>query len=184
MLITKSELAARKGVTMATVAHWGRRGLLRMKNGKVDFEATETILAQRSPTRRRDRPRGEETPEQFVSRTVIDGGNAPYSTLEAIRIKENALARLREIEADIAAGESVKIVDIERELIAEYQILRTGLLSMASYMAPRLAHARGDTNVIKSILDKAASEFVDILGMRTEGVLDEAKLKQRKQDER
>lgn len=105
MLITKSELAARKGVTMATVANWGRRGLLRMKGNKVDLEATETVLAQRAPWRRRDRPRAGETLAEAAERTVVIEGHAPLSLLEAQRVKENFLARLRELEYGEKAGE-------------------------------------------------------------------------------
>ena len=41
MLISKNELAARHGVTAATVQGWKRRGYLVMRNGKVDVEPTE-----------------------------------------------------------------------------------------------------------------------------------------------
>jgi hypothetical protein len=166
MLITKSELAARKGVTMATVAHWGRRGLLRMKSGKVDLEATETVLAQRSPTRRRDRPRQDESAEDFVLRTVVDQGRAPYSLAEANRIKENCLAMLRQIELDTARGEVVRIADVTAALADEYMVLRNGILSLGARLAPRLTN-RSDPNVVKQIIDDEAVLLLGELSSRT-----------------
>lgn len=160
MLITKSELAARKGVTLATVAHWGRRGLLRMKGNKVDFEATEKILAQRSPTRRRDRPKADESPEEFVTRTVIDGGHAPWSVEEAQRIKENALAVLRQVEADLARGEVLPKKDVAAAWLAKCAVVRAALLSLPARIAPALVNT-SDPNLIRAKLDAAYREAWD-----------------------
>jgi hypothetical protein len=166
MLISMNELAARHGVSATTVQGWRRRGYLVIKNGKVDVDPTEKNLAARPPLGRRDRPKEDESAEDFVLRTVVDEGRAPYSTVEALRIKENALAMLRQIELDTARGEVVRIADITAALAEEYMVLRSGVMSLGARLAPRLIK-QSDPNVIKQIIDGEAVALFSELSSRT-----------------
>ena len=57
---------------------------------------------------------------------------ASWSTAEAIRHKEIAQARLRQIEADTAAGLVVPIADVAKAVADEYAVTRAALLGMAA----------------------------------------------------
>jgi phage terminase Nu1 subunit (DNA packaging protein) len=169
-LISKAELAVIRGVSPQTVQGWKRRGFLVMRDGKVDQEPTELRLAQRPPLGRRDKPRDDETPEAFVNRTVIDGGNAPWSIKEAQRIRENAVAMLRQIEVDRERGKVVLVEDIAQALTAEFHVLRNGILSLGARLAPRLMK-QCDPNVIKKIIYDEAVALLTELTTRSEQCL-------------
>ena len=69
------------------------------------------------------------------------GDPAGWSRQEALRQREIAQARLAQIEADRAAGLVVPIADVVGAVTAEYHVVRTALLGIASKLAHRLAAA-------------------------------------------
>jgi hypothetical protein len=143
--------ARRCGVSKMCVSKWKRRGLLVFAaNGLVDVAASNAVLAQR-PQRYRGgavkRAAAAAAPNGAVERSGRDGVPADppdpstWSTAEAIRQKEIASARLRQIEADTAAGLVVPIAEVADAVRGEYGIVRTALLGMAAKLAHRLAAA-------------------------------------------
>jgi hypothetical protein len=138
--ITKAAFARLHGVAKPTVTGWARRGLLVLAaDGKrVDVSASNARLGARPtinrggvakvlPGRPADQP------------DKPDGDPANWSRQEALRQREIAQARLAQIEADRAAGLVVPIADVEGAVRAEYHIVRTALLGLASKLAHRLA---------------------------------------------
>ncbi len=176
MRMTQTAFAAKHRVSVNTVARWRTRGHVVLVDGLVDVEATELNLAKRVPWRRRDRRRADESSEDFVIRSVVDEGRAPYSIDEAHRIKENCLAMLRQIEVDKARGEVVLVSDVEQALLVEFQTVRSGVLSMPARMASRLVNI-SDPNKIKAMLDEAARETLEALCSKSQAVLDKAAAK-------
>jgi hypothetical protein len=67
--------------------------------------------------------------------------DAAWSLHEATRRERVAAAKLRELELARAAGLVVPIADVVGAVTAEYHVVRTGLLGMASKLAHRLAAA-------------------------------------------
>jgi hypothetical protein len=129
------------GVSRAAAYKWKRRGLIAYTAaGKVDVIESNRRLAERAPVFRGGRARGL---AHHVQKTEHDPGSNSemWTTAEAVRRERIAAARLREIEADRAAGLVVPIADVVGAVTAEYTIVRTALLGMASKLAYRLAAA-------------------------------------------
>jgi hypothetical protein len=138
---TLAAFAKRRGVSKACVTKWKRRGLVRTDaRGLVDVAASEALLADRPATYR-----GGSVKTKTTKRSVEadQPGTDPttWSTAEAVRQKEIAQARLRQIEADQAAGAVVPVSEICRTVAAEYAVVRTTLLAMPAKLAHRLAAA-------------------------------------------
>jgi hypothetical protein len=146
-LVTFAAYALLRGVTKSAVTGWRRRGLLVVTGGKVDVVASDARLAARPTVSRggitKVRP-GQ--PIEAAAEAVVEqsGGvvdPATWSRQEALRQREIAQARLAQIEADRAAGLVVPIADIVGAVRAEYTIVRTAMLCVASKLAHRLAAA-------------------------------------------
>ena len=138
---TMAGFAKHRGVSKTAVTKWKTRGLLVFTpDGEIDVAASDARLA--------DRPaiyRGGAVKSVLAPGPSTAGSNtvdpATWSTAEAIRRKEVAQARLRQIEADTAAGLVVPIAGVADAVRNEYAIVRTALLGMASKLAYRLAAA-------------------------------------------
>jgi hypothetical protein len=136
--------AKRRGVSKACVSKWKTRGLLVLTpDGLVDIAASEERLAERPAVYRggATKSQSEPKPENQGSNTTFVSDPASWSTAEAIRHKEIAQARLRQIEADTAAGLVVPIADVAKAVADEYAVTRAALLGMAAKLAHRLAAA-------------------------------------------
>jgi hypothetical protein len=81
----------------------------------------------------------DETPEEAAERIVLAEGHAPYSLAEAERIKENFLAKLKELEFDLKSGEVVRVADVMKVVATQYAIVRNRMLSIPAEVAPRAA---------------------------------------------
>jgi hypothetical protein len=137
------------GVAKATVTGWKQRGYLVLTaDGRVDVAASDAMLAARPSTSRggvtKVRPG---KPVEGGGATADDeqlgdaGNPAGWSRQEALRQREIAQAQLARIEADIAAGLVVPKAEVVGIVRAEYAVVRTAFLGMASKLAHRLAAA-------------------------------------------
>jgi hypothetical protein len=149
---TLSEFAKLRGVSKPAVTKWKQRGLLVLTpDGRVDVAASQARLAERPDVYRGGRPakppsalsskppRAEDLSHPSQPPPAVDPSS--WSTAEAVRRKEGAVARLRQIEADTAAGLVVPIADIAKAVAGEYAVVRAALLGMPSRLAHRLAAA-------------------------------------------
>lgn len=82
-----------------------------------------------------------------------------WSLAEASRRKECAIARRREMEADIMAGRLVNAAEIENCIRSDYAVTAQRLLQIPSKVAPRVAAMRTAAEV-EALLYK---EFVKAL---------------------
>jgi hypothetical protein len=138
---TLAGFAKLRGVSRAAVTKWKKRGLLVFtSDGNVDIAASDARLEDRPPVYRGGAVKATTTRPKPVN-GFAHTDPASWSTAEAVRHKEIAQARLRQIEADTAAGLVVPISDIVDTVRNEYTIVRTALLGMAAKLARRLAAA-------------------------------------------
>lgn len=148
--MTMADFAKRRGVSKPCVSKWRTKGFVVLHDGLVDVAASEALLAQRPATYRGGSTRPTrpapvvdampvKPPEAPQAGSMRPGDPSTWSTAEAIRQKEIAQARLRQIEANTAAGLIVPIADVAKEVADEYAAVRAALLSMPAKLAHRLA---------------------------------------------
>ena len=87
-----------------------------------------------------------------AERIVVVEGQAPYSHGEAVRVKENYLALLRQLEYETASGKLAAIEDVARAQRAQHARVRNKFLGLASRVAPRAAMLRSAEEV-RALID-------------------------------
>lgn len=176
--LTEAAFARRRGVTRACVTWWKGKGLVQIIDGKVDVAASEKLLDARPAEYRggratgqgdnvtlpaRGQRRSKKTKDQANNISLKRGSDpSTWSTAEAIRMKEIASARLKQIEADTAAGLVVPIADVAKQVAAEYQVVRSALLGLASKLAHRLA-AANTPEAAGALVDQEVREMLKAL---------------------
>jgi hypothetical protein len=123
------------GVSGPCVTGWKRRGHILLVDGKVDVRASRARLASRPAARHG----GLAKVKPVVEEPEAAADPANWSRGEALRQLEISRARLAQIEADRMAGLVVLESEILGAVRAEYTIVRTGMLGLASKLAHRLA---------------------------------------------
>jgi hypothetical protein len=146
--MTLAAYARHHQVSKPTCTGWKRRGFIQLTaDGKVDVVVSNARLAARPSISRGGRTKvrpGMPLDPGGAGVAVEQSGvvdPATWSRQEALRQREIAQARLAQIEADRAAGLVVPRADIAGAVRAEYGIVRTAFLGMASKLAHRLAAA-------------------------------------------
>ena len=69
---------------------------------------------------------------------LLARSGAALSLAEAERLKENYLARLRQLEYDVKSGLVVPVAEVAKEVGAQYAQVRTRLLAIPAEQAPNL----------------------------------------------
>jgi hypothetical protein len=135
-------------VSKPTCTGWKRRGhIMLTADGKVDVVVSNARLAARPSISRggRTKVRPGKPLDPGGAGVVVEQSGvvdpATWSRQEALRQREIAQARLAQIEADRAAGLVVLKADVVGAVSAEYVIIKTAFLGLASKLAPRLAAA-------------------------------------------
>jgi hypothetical protein len=141
--MTLAAFARLHGVAKPTVTGWKQRDLLVMTvDGKVDVVASNARLADRPDVHRGGVAKVR--PGRLATDQSGAAGDAPqdgWSMYEAKRHEAVAAAKLRELELAREAGLVVSRADVAGVVRAEYHVVRTALLGMASKLAHRLAAA-------------------------------------------
>jgi hypothetical protein len=133
--LTQSEFAKLRGASKFAVTHWKKLGLLVVKRRLVDVAASEKLLDSRpivkrgrGTNRRPDAPvapaLAEVAPEVIAAmpRKVLSSA-ANWTTAEATRRKEIALALTRQLEYDLKSAAVVQIADVKATVEAEYGVV-------------------------------------------------------------
>ena len=165
--VTQAEFARLRGVSRKTVTQWKQDGLLSMSpDGRVNVEESEWLLADRpqsyrggqtkaapalEPAVRPVQIEADETPAEAAARIVAHDG-APYAHAEAVRIKENYLALLRQLEFDLKSGAVVPIDVVIAVLVEQLAKVRNKVLGIGVRIAPRAA-VLGSGDEVKALLD-------------------------------
>lgn len=93
---------------------------------------------------------------------IVKQGGTLWTHAEAARIKENYLAKLRELEYDVKSGAVVEVAEVGKKVAAEYAAVRAGVLSVPSKLAPKLALVR-TAEEIRDLLSVAIGEALEAL---------------------
>jgi excisionase family DNA binding protein len=106
--LSRAEFARRLKVTRPTITQWARKGYIKFAadGRRILVEESERLLRQRLPKYRGGTAKGPAAGEEGDS-------SAEWTTPEAVRRKENALARLRQIEANTAEGKLIRVDDFK-----------------------------------------------------------------------
>jgi hypothetical protein len=141
-------------------------------NGKVDVAATEKLLALRPETYRggtakakpteKDAEPIEEEAVPILDRTpeeIADSSN--WTLVEAQRVKEVYLAKLRKQEFEVEEGLLVEIEAVAHEVGREYSIVRERLLSIPGKLSASLVGC--DRAVIEArLLDEITEALTEL----------------------
>lgn len=169
---SQAAFARRRGVSKAAVAKWKAQGLLSMTaDGQVEIEESEWRLEDRPSSYRGGRSKSapvpaakpkpqiavapDESPADAAERIVKEAG-APYSHAEAVRIKENYLALLRQLEFDLKSGAVVPIDVVIAALVEQLAKVRNKVLGIAVRVAPRAAILKSSEEV-RDLIDVEAA---------------------------
>ena len=94
--------------------------------------------------------------------------SAEWDTQEAVRRKENALAKLRQLEYDIASGKVAEIEPMAQKVAARYSIIRSRLQGIGSKVAPLIAVIKHPEEV-KAMIDREIDEALEELSRDRSG---------------
>ncbi|MBM9401560.1 hypothetical protein JUN65_08170 [Gluconacetobacter azotocaptans] len=148
--ISQSEAARRAGVSRAAIQKHLASGRIVSDGNKVDLASFEVWMACRTDLQPGVQPatppvavpvaaygQPSEAPEAAAARLINENG-APYQTPEAIRIKENYNALLKQLEYDLKSGKVVEAALVTKAVGEEYARVRTRLLAIPAEQAPAL----------------------------------------------
>lgn len=113
-----------------------------------------------------------ETPAEAAERIVKEDG-APYTHAEAVRIKENYLALLRQLEFDMKSGAVVPIDVVIAGIVEQFAKVRNKVLNISVRVAPRAAMLK-TAEEVRSLFDEEAALALEELTLDGRGLgLDE-----------
>ncbi|UPG89281.1 hypothetical protein L2Y96_18045 [Luteibacter aegosomaticola] len=174
-VVSQAEFARMHGVSKKTVTTWKARDWLVLADGGVDVKASNALLKKyrrdglpndegndsgnsgNAPDQVTVKPRVKaerkpgETPAQAAERIALSA--APHSREEAIRIKENYLALLNQLEYDQKSGAVVAVDEVAAAVGASYARVRTRLLAIPAEQAPKLHRLKTVNEVQDALLE-------------------------------
>lgn len=112
-------------------------------------------LKMSAPAKRRkvSAPKRRESPAEAAERIVKEAGDDLLSLNDALRLKENFNARLKQLEYDQKAGKVVDVELIAKKVGEEYARVRTRLLAIPAEQAPTLHRFKTVTELQDRLLN-------------------------------
>jgi hypothetical protein len=146
--VSLAEFSRLRGVSRKTVSVWRQKGwLVTAKDGRVEVAASVARLAQRPAVYRGGRTKGGiELAEAKLDELLAE--TAPLSLVEAQRVKENYLAKLRRLEFETESKTLVPADQVEQ--------CWTTLVGVVKKHALALPNAAADELAMKSAAECAA----------------------------
>jgi hypothetical protein len=131
-----------------------------LKRGEDGLLCTSQLSSEwRRPNKRSRNKAGVDKPESVST-------DSEYSSLlpraDAERLKENMLARLRQLEFDQKAGAVVAVEDVARTVRDQYAKVRTRLLAIPSECATRVLQMKTAPEV-QAVMQEAISDALEEL---------------------
>jgi hypothetical protein len=188
--VSQAEFARYRGCSRFAVTHWKRLGLLVMRDGLVDVEASEKLIDARPEkfrggvtNRRKAGPKPSKpasprkakhaaTEALATIAPVVEAAldkvlpeAASWTTAEAARRKEIALALTRQLEYDLKAANVVEISKVVETVQGEYAVLRDRALQMPGKLADRVT-GRIDRHEVEKIIKAEVFEMLTALSAR------------------
>ena len=152
--VSQLEFAQLRGVDKSTVTHWKRQGYLVFTGGLIDVAATNARLAERPPARRGGQTKHlDDATAIHAANEFLKQSGAPHSLAEAARIKENYLAKLRQLEYEEAARLVVPAAQIQTAWGTILLRFRSAALRFPTAMTPRVAACRTEAQIFAVLQD-------------------------------
>ena len=121
-------------------------GWRRQNKRTLNKSAEQSPVVQRpAPCRTALVVQPDETPEEAAERIVREGGLLELP--DALKLKENYLGRLKQLEYDLKAGQVVLAADVARLFGEACAQVRTRLLAIPAEQAPRVHRLRSVVEV-------------------------------------
>ncbi len=160
-LVPQAELARRHEVSPGTVTRWKSKGVVVIRDGRVDLEETEKLLAAHGY----GKFRSPDVPAVVASGTKPNGSDPDSWTLsEARRRKEIELALARRLSRLRDAGDLLERADVERAQADVARRVREAILSwpgrVAAEVAADLEVSAGD---VAAVLEPHVRELLESL---------------------
>jgi hypothetical protein len=141
-LVTLAEFARRRGVSRKTTSMWKAKGWLVLRDGRVDVAASTALLNQRPPTYRGGHTNRGHTVDGATAmaeaREHLRHDDGFLSLVEAQRLKENYLMRLRKLELETASKKLIPADEAERGWMQLVSTCRAHLLALPNKLAERI----------------------------------------------
>ncbi len=163
MLVSQAEYARRRGVSRQYIGQMVAKGVIVLKDRKVDAEQADAALAAiREPARpeRRATPKPEPTPKPAVPATDLPvllpahgpaqapgGGDLPTLLLKTRIKSEVEKAKLLEIKARVEAGKYVDADEVKAAAFNKARVVRDALLNIPERLAAVLAAETDKTRI-------------------------------------
>jgi hypothetical protein len=166
--LTQAAFARLRGVARKTVTHWKNLGLLVFApDGRIDVAASEARIDARPEVRKggktnRRAPAADLAPSVAAALDAVLPEAASWTTSEANRRKEIALALTRQLEYDLKAENAVEIASVVATVQAEYGILRDRLLQLPGKLSDRVT-GLPDRHEVESIRSSLNAQSVATL---------------------
>lgn len=139
-----------------------RRGVEKL--AAREARTNETVRTQPGRSKARVDVRTGETAEEAAERIVQESGL--LSLPEALKLKENYLARHQQLAYDLKAGSVVLIADVADKVGAEYATVRKKMLAIPSERAPAIHRCK----TVLEVEDMMRSVIVEALeGLTLDG---------------
>lgn len=153
--MTFADYSRHQGVSYKTVANWATEKKIKLvSRGKVDVDVSDEMLSGT-----RGMP-GEGGVKKQPPGPVDE--RAPFTSLEASRMKENYVALAKKLEFEREAGTLAPIAELEAAYSEELAILRTKLLAMGSIIGPKIVMLP-DAEIGKAIVDAEINHVLEEL---------------------
>jgi phage terminase Nu1 subunit (DNA packaging protein) len=148
--ISQREFALLRGVSPKSVSVWKKKGLLVVTaDGLIDVEASNTILDAR-PAQYRGGTASAPSGQADKAPAPAADDLAIWTLVEAVRQKENALARLRQVQLRKADGKTIEAEDIEPAWARMMIAIRTALIAVPEKLRLKMPTlAKSQIEIIK-----------------------------------
>lgn len=163
-----AQYAKHRGKTAGAAHHWKQKGLLVFNyDATIDRAASDAILDARPEKYRGGSVNGRGPPKDGVplgavgwaEQMIATGQRLMLPIAEAVKNKENFIALQRELDYDRESGAVSDNAETHRQVVAEYHIVRSTLLSIPARVAARVAVLKSP-EAVRSLLEGEIAEVL------------------------
>lgn len=176
MLVSQAEYARQRGVSRQYIGQMVAKGVIVLKDRKVDTDQADAALAAvREPARpeRRATPKSEPAPKPIIPATDLpalpQGGGAGGGDLPTLLLKtriksEVEKAKLLEIKARVEAGKYVDADEVKVAAFNKARVARDALMNIPERLAAVLAAETDAARVHAMLTNEIRAALEDLTG--------------------
>ena len=155
-LMTKAAFAEHRSVSKPYISKLARNGILVMRGGKIDVQATDTVLD--------DKPVADTDPPSRPMRMAGDLGQTPSGASfgQARTIEMVFRAKICRLTFETRVGKLIDAATVRNKIATEVRAFRDGLLGIPDRLSMILASER-DVRKIRLMLDTEFKRELDRL---------------------